>query len=280
MPGENLKGAAMPIAPSKKLPSKPNLEYLKSQARELLRLSLEQDFTTLERINAFTSSQDLKLADAQFVIAREYGFPNWARLKTYVEALQPTPNASSRKAFVHDLTAQTLEAARVGDLKFLAEKLLLMPLRDILGLRERVVQLGMHAQLVNGLLAGLKSPDDRVRYACAGALDHLADERCAAPLEESLSDPEPRVRRAALHSLSCEACKLVPLTGRGDLIPKLIEIAFNDPNSRVRAAAAVALCDTCNDPRAVAALQKYLPLETNLGRRKFIQKSLARFPHP
>jgi hypothetical protein len=167
----------MPIVLPKKLPSKPNLEHLKSQAKELLRLSLEKDTLALERVKAFTSSRDLKLADAQFVIAQEYGFPNWARLKTYVAALQPTPKASSRKAFVHDLTAQMLEAARVGDLKFLAEKLLLMPLRDILALRERVVQLGMHAQLVDGLLAGLKSADDRVRYACAGALDHLADER-------------------------------------------------------------------------------------------------------
>jgi HEAT repeat protein len=266
----------MPIASPKKLPSKPNLEHLKTQAKALLRATLQQDATALERVNAFTSSQDLKLADAQFVIAQEYGFPNWARLKTYVKALQPMPKASSRKAFVHDLAAHMLEAARVGDLKFLAEKLLLMPLRDILALRERVVQLGMHSQLVDGLLAGLKSPDDRVRYACAGALDHLADERCAAPLEELLSDPVPRVRRAALHSLSCEACKLQPLMGRGDLIPRLIEIAFNDSNSRVRGAAAVALCDTCNDPRAVAALQSLLPLETNPGLVRFIQKSLAR----
>ncbi len=264
----------------KKLPLSPNLEHLKAQAKALLRATLEQDAAAFERLRMLTSNQNLKLADAQFVIAREYGFPNWVRLKTYVEAVQPNPKASSRKAFVHDLTAQMLEAARVGDLKFLAEKLLLMPLRDILALRERVGQLGMHAQLVNGLLAGLKSPDDRVRYACAGALDHLADERCAAPLEELLSDPEPRVRRAALHSLSCEACKLVPLTGRGDLIPKLIEMAFNDPNSRVRGAAVVALCDTCNDSRAVAALQKWLPLETNPGRLRHIRKSVVRLSRP
>ena len=60
---------------SRNLPPHPNLEHLKKQAKDLLH-DLQQQNTAL------------KLADAQHVLAREYGFASWPKLKTYVESLQ------------------------------------------------------------------------------------------------------------------------------------------------------------------------------------------------
>jgi ankyrin repeat protein len=78
---------------SRELPEKPNLEYLKKQAKELLR----------------TTGQG-KLADAQHTLAKEYGFATWAKLKSHVEGLGLTP-AEALKAAVCDS-----DARRVADL--------------------------------------------------------------------------------------------------------------------------------------------------------------------
>jgi hypothetical protein len=67
---------------SRQLPQKPNLEYLKKQAKELLR-----------------SMGQCKLADAQHTLANEYGFATWAKLKSHVETLGLSP-AEALKAAV------------------------------------------------------------------------------------------------------------------------------------------------------------------------------------
>lgn len=59
---------------SRHLPPRPNLEFLRNQAKERL--------PSLQQQNA-----SARLADAQHDIAREYGFTNWAGLKVHVEAL-------------------------------------------------------------------------------------------------------------------------------------------------------------------------------------------------
>lgn len=58
---------AAPVA----LPDKPNLRHLKDQAKELLR-----------------AGGSATLAEAQFAIARRYGFASWPKLKHHVESLQ------------------------------------------------------------------------------------------------------------------------------------------------------------------------------------------------
>jgi ankyrin repeat protein len=77
---------------SHQLPEKPNLEYLKKQAKELLR-SMGQG----------------KLADAQHALAHEYGFASWAKLKSHVEALGLTPAEALKRAVCES------DAARVGE---------------------------------------------------------------------------------------------------------------------------------------------------------------------
>ena len=78
----------------RELPARPNLEHLKKQARLLLRGSLQAEPAAIDRfreaqVQLLTAAP--KLADAQHVIAREYGFDNWANLKAHVGALSDDP---------------------------------------------------------------------------------------------------------------------------------------------------------------------------------------------
>jgi len=68
---------------SRELPAKPNLEHLKNQAKELLHQAQLGDAAATRK---FLSGSP-KLADAQHVIAREYGFTSWPALKRHVESL-------------------------------------------------------------------------------------------------------------------------------------------------------------------------------------------------
>ena len=89
----------------KQLPSTPSLEHLKSQAKQLLKGYKESSLDALQRIRSFfpnvarrlqahiekSDATDVEiqsaafgLQDAQLVIAREYGFASWTRLKKEV----------------------------------------------------------------------------------------------------------------------------------------------------------------------------------------------------
>jgi len=61
-----------PLRAVRELPAQPNLEYLKNEAKQRLK--------TLR-----TSDPAAKLAVAQLVVARDYGFASWRRLKAHVE---------------------------------------------------------------------------------------------------------------------------------------------------------------------------------------------------
>lgn len=80
---------------SHSLPSAPNLEHLKKQAKALRKAVRAQEPAALSRMEAqpgSTSGADVCLANVQFVIAREYGFPSWPRLKAYVQSLAANPS--------------------------------------------------------------------------------------------------------------------------------------------------------------------------------------------
>ncbi|HLK60810.1 MAG TPA: carboxypeptidase regulatory-like domain-containing protein [Chthonomonadaceae bacterium] len=92
------------------LPLNPSLEHLKHQAKALLRAYQAHDPTALQRFAAAhphfagTSANrkrtsPCRLADALLVIAREYGFPCWAKLKAHVEAAGKQPEASAREVY-------------------------------------------------------------------------------------------------------------------------------------------------------------------------------------
>jgi hypothetical protein len=80
---------------SPSLPSAPSLEQLRKQAKDLLRAHRAGDPQAVARVAAHEPGEPLKLTGAQHVVAREHGFPSWARLKAYVErvaaARRPVP---------------------------------------------------------------------------------------------------------------------------------------------------------------------------------------------
>lgn len=78
------------------LPDNPNLEWLRKQAKARL--------AELRRVNPGAS-----LADAQFEIARRYGFPSWRALKAHLDSLT--------------LEGRIIESARKGDVRRLRKLL-------------------------------------------------------------------------------------------------------------------------------------------------------------
>ncbi|BDP41806.1 hypothetical protein DAETH_17750 [Deinococcus aetherius] len=271
------------------LPSSPSLDYLRGQAKRLLKAFLGGDVQARERFAAHlnrrapatTDERRVRLADAQFVLAREFGFPSWARLAAYVEAAQapsapasPADRRSMRRRFLDELAASLLAWSHAHDTQSLGARFALMPLRDILAVREQLNATGELPLVVDGLIQGLSHRQPRVRFDCAGALDHMADGRCAVPLRRLLNDPVPRVRRAALHSLTCDACKLSPLGSEGDLVPVMLDVALNDPSIRVRRSA-VPLLESHADARVEETLQT-LALSDDLILSRTAQQVLRR----
>src|SRR3989442_297948 len=81
----------------KSLPSRPNLEQLKNQAKDLLKSLKSGNPDAIQRVREShprwsgasepVNASELSLVDAQLVIAREYGFANWPKLKEHVDAV-------------------------------------------------------------------------------------------------------------------------------------------------------------------------------------------------
>ena len=91
--------------PVRALPSNPNLEHLKYQAKDLLKGHAARDVAVAQRVREFHPrwakapdgeifAASFRLGDAQLVIAREYGYASWARLKRRVEMPRPSDEVS------------------------------------------------------------------------------------------------------------------------------------------------------------------------------------------
>lgn len=104
----------------RELPSKPNLEHLKSQAKDLLDAHRRGDREALTRIRdavpAFAHKSNTEIAslpfalhDAQSAIAREYGFVSWTELRSKVNAAsEPEPSDALIAAAQQNIAAQNL----------------------------------------------------------------------------------------------------------------------------------------------------------------------------
>ena len=93
--------------------------------------------------------------------------------------------------------------------------------------------------MLDAALRGLRHTNPVIRRYAADLMDHLGNDVCVPPLLELLNDPVPKVRRQAVHSLSCQRCKATPLSA--DMTDILIDKMLNDPNQRVRGEAAFGL---------------------------------------
>jgi len=102
--------------PSRALPAQPHLDHLKREAKALHRAIQAADATALTRAaRAIGKSAPLKLSDVQRVIAREYGFPTWARLTQAVRA------SAGSTAALNSFLQLAQDGDRTGALRVLEE---------------------------------------------------------------------------------------------------------------------------------------------------------------
>jgi hypothetical protein len=105
---------------TKELPSRPSIDHLKHQARDLQQAHRAGEVEALARVQAHLPGHDgrLSLARAQTVIAREHGVQSWPQLKALVERrlLEQHQAEASRAAGVPELVlTQALAAVRALD---------------------------------------------------------------------------------------------------------------------------------------------------------------------
>ena len=86
------------------LPPRPNLEFERKQAKLLFRQVRAADPDALRRLLTHRRGGDgravdeIRLADAQFTIAREYGFPSWPRLVEYFTRVERHERSGARRS--------------------------------------------------------------------------------------------------------------------------------------------------------------------------------------
>ena len=130
--------------PVRRLPSNPNVAHLKHQAKDLLKAHAAHAPDIAQRIREFhprfnraTDTEifdsPLSLSDAQLTIAREYGFPSWARLKRHIEK----PTLSDRLDLPHQQRIENAIFRRAVEL---------LDAGDTVGLRAHLKQ---HPNLVH-----------------------------------------------------------------------------------------------------------------------------------
>jgi len=85
------------------LPSSPNIEHLKKQAKRRLKLLRQADPST-------------RLAAAQFAVARDYGFPSWPQMKAHLVEVSKDLPGDLPNPWAQELPAIVAAATRRGDL--------------------------------------------------------------------------------------------------------------------------------------------------------------------
>lgn len=182
--------------PSRDLPARPHLDHLKHEAKALLAAIREGDANALRRARAALGDKPaVKLTDAQRVIAREYGFPTWARLRAHVQASRGTHDAV--RAFLAAVQEQDREGAT-----------------RVLRAQPRIAQESLHVAAVLGLV------DDAQRLIAEDA------SRVTARDGEPFGDPLLYLCYSPFHGESEERDAALLATTR------LLLDAGADPNTR------------------------------------------------
>ncbi len=97
--------------PSRDLPARPHLDHLRHGAKALLKAYRLGEPDALRRARAVLGEQPLRrLSEAQRVIAREFGFPTWTRLRAHVQATRAVDDAVA--AFLDAVQQQDASAAK------------------------------------------------------------------------------------------------------------------------------------------------------------------------
>ena len=97
----------------RELPDKPDLNQLRRQARELQRAAARGEVAASEKSRA--TSPRVRLWSAQLALAREYGFPSWARLKAEIERRALRSPGRPEARYVIQEVASLAELAKAFD---------------------------------------------------------------------------------------------------------------------------------------------------------------------
>jgi hypothetical protein len=274
------------------LPIRPNIDQLKRQAKDLLRDYHAGDQAAQQLVALHlpaSAPQPFRLSGAQLVIARAYGFGSWLRLVDHVKAVVDPPTRQSgreaarlarlarraeRQRRIAELAERLVTAARQPDPWALFKELAIGRYEGG-EVRAYLVANGGFEEIVGALLRASDHPNARLRFLAAQAMDHFADQRCAAPLRRMLGDPVPRMRWAAIHSLRCDDCKLTPLEIADDTITALIALARYDPSVKVRRVAAYELGQICADQRVLGALAAIAAEDADIICQRIARAALA-----
>jgi uncharacterized protein len=106
--------------PASRLPARPSLEQLRKQAKHLLREFRAGDASASRRVRAvlprvIDGASALALADAQFVLAREYGFQSWAALVHHVDRLGPSSASPAHRPPIRPLELRSTRVITLPD---------------------------------------------------------------------------------------------------------------------------------------------------------------------
>jgi Lon protease-like protein len=205
----------------KELPVRPNLEHLKSQAKDLLDASRRKDREALERFrdalpaarganDERLAAMELALHDAQSVIAREYGFASWAELRARVEAATLSPETLRAMMEPHlssPLPSEVQEALLAAAAEPQPREAPLVSPLPLLPLRNAALAVGAVAPLSVGRAASLAAVEAARNGGEMLAIFSQKNEMHEAPSE------------ADLHPVGC-AARLVSVfsTDRGTWI--------------------------------------------------------------
>ena len=97
--------------PDRALPARPHLDHLKNEAKALLKAFNQHEAAAIQRVrDTIGDKHTLKLTDAQRAVAREYGFPTWARLREHVRSA--AGNSDAIDAFLAAVQDQDRDRAK------------------------------------------------------------------------------------------------------------------------------------------------------------------------
>jgi len=166
-----------------RLPDRPSLAQLRKRAKELLQQLRSGNPAANERLSKYKPDvTDPILADAQLVLAREYGFESWPRLVHHIEVAL-SPELEQHRRIAEDLvrvynSADDEATTRLNDL--FHSELDVQQIRDFI--RDRLFNVPdtqrridsftlTDAQLIVAQLYGFKDWDDLVRSTSGPASD-------------------------------------------------------------------------------------------------------------
>ena len=243
------------------LPSRPDLERLRREARALQRHTGQP------------------LSQAQLALACDYGFPSWPAMKGEVEVRRGSPSMSAARLDAEQLAEKWFALAEAGDLRALDRALAVGKGRKEAARTVMRLSRARYAAFQQVLVTGLSAQRERVRFGCAGALDTFGDALTRAPLAALMDDPVPRVRWMAMHALGCLACGEKPAVLEPPIRARMLSALATDPSPQVRRHAAFTL-GAVHEMAAAPIIEAMLAEEPGPRLRRGLEWALSKLRRP